>query len=550
MSLRALCLDTSSGGDAGDAFRDHAWHGGTPHAAGALAPGAGLRGRAQCYAAVAALLALDRLLHAACGALRITFPSALIGAALGVAVLLALPPAAAERTMAWLRPGVHWVARRWLPLFYSPALVTLPLAISPLSGVTLAKAVAVVCLGAPMVLAVAASVAVWIRRATGTELQRFAHHLEPLSFSRLLWAAWAGLAAAALLGAVLLATLAPPPAPPALQQQQQQPVLFDSMAAGAVAGTKHALPAHQRPQLLQQQGTAAAAAAATGQQQPEQQRQQQEEPKQARQQEQQPTPALPSTAPPLPPPLHLAASAFLLSCTVLGYLAGMALPLRAQLFVQPMLVAAAVANAGCVLLGTLPALSGGAGAVAGYWRLLQGYLTKGAGGVYGPGDLLFAFLGVFEQRQAMRRHAPELLGACTCAALFSLLSTAGMAALAGLPPPVARGLVPRSATMALALPIADSLGAPAPFCAMSVALTALVGANLAPQLLTALRFRDPVARGIAAAAAAHGLGTAALSSQEPETLPFCGLSYALTGSAATLLAALPPLRQLLLAITG
>lgn len=150
----------------------------------------------------------------------------------------------------------------------------------------------------------------------------------------------------------------------------------------------------------------------------------------------------------------------------------------------------------------------------------------------------------------MRSHATELLAATSVSALFALVSTASMAALARLPPPVARGLVPRSATLALALPIADELGAPLQITAAAVALTGLVGANIAPQFLSLLRFRDPIARGTAAAAAAHGLGTAALSSAEPECLPFCGLSYALTGSMATLLAALPPVRWLLLAITG
>lgn len=48
-------------------------------------------------------------------------------------------------------------------------------------------------------------------------------------------------------------------------------------------------------------------------------------------------------------------------------------------------------------------------------------------------------------------------------------------------------------------------------------------------LLDAGRFKDPIARGLAAAAAAHGFGTAALSAREPETLPYCALSCELRG---------------------
>ena len=46
-------------------------------------------------------------------------------------------------------------------------------------------------------------------------------------------------------------------------------------------------------------------------------------------------------------------------------------------------------------------------------------------------------------------------------------------------PGLARALVPRSVTVALALPIAERLGAPAPVVAACVVLTGLLGANLA-----------------------------------------------------------------------
>lgn len=104
--------------------------------------------------------------------------------------------------------------------------------------------------------------------------------------------------------------------------------------------------------------------------------------------------------------------------------------------------------------------------------------------------------------------------------------------------------------MALALPIAAQLDAPQPITAAAVALTGIAGSALVLPLLNAARFRDPIARGLAAAAAAHGLGTAALAAKEPDALPYCALAYAACGVLASLLAALPPLRALLLAIAG
>ena len=78
--------------------------------------------------------------------------------------------------------------------------------------------------------------------------------------------------------------------------------------------------------------------------------------------------------------------------------------------------------------------------------------------------------------------------------------------------------------MALALPIAEQLDAPLAITAAAVALTGTAGSLVVRPLLDAARFKDPIARGLAAAAAAHGFGTAALSAREPETLPYCALS--------------------------
>jgi putative effector of murein hydrolase len=57
-------------------------------------------------------------------------------------------------------------------------------------------------------------------------------------------------------------------------------------------------------------------------------------------------------------------------------------------------------------------------------------------------------------------------------------------------------------------------------------------------------------RGLSAAASAHGLGTAALGSAEPEALPFAALSYAMCGTMASLLASVPLVQEALLGITG
>ena len=68
--------------------------------------------------------------------------------------------------------------------------------------------------------------------------------------------------------------------------------------------------------------------------------------------------------------------------------------------------------------------------------------------------------------------------------------------------------------------------------------------------MTKFNAKDPISRGLTAAASAHGLGTAAMAANEPEALPFAALSYALCGVSASIIACIPIFRNIILAITG
>ena len=68
--------------------------------------------------------------------------------------------------------------------------------------------------------------------------------------------------------------------------------------------------------------------------------------------------------------------------------------------------------------------------------------------------------------------------------------------------------------------------------------------------MSAMGIKDTIARGLAAAGTAGGLGTASLTAKEPEALPFCALSYSLVGILSTLLATLPFVRQAIFSIIG
>ncbi|KAG2487871.1 hypothetical protein HYH03_013584 [Edaphochlamys debaryana] len=241
---------------------------------------------------------------------------------------------------------------------------------------------------------------------------------------------------------------------------------------------------------------------------------------------------------------------FGLAATVLGYLLGNAVPKTLQGLLHPVVVTALAANGGAALHGAVYGVA--------YDTSLKMYYSKGAG-LMGAGDFLMAFLGcvivsfgfrIYQQRETMKRHYPEILGATLLSAIFSFFSTAFAAKALMLSPDLARALIPRSVTVALALPIAERLEAPLSITAAAVLLQGLLGANFGPNLMSAVGIKDTIARGLAAAGTAGGLGTASLTSKEPEALPFCALSYSLVGILSTLLAATPAVRAALIGIVG
>jgi putative effector of murein hydrolase len=157
---------------------------------------------------------------------------------------------------------------------------------------------------------------------------------------------------------------------------------------------------------------------------------------------------------------------------------------------------------------------------------------------------------VYLQRQIVQRHCIEIFGTVIVSSLFSLFATAYLAAYVGLSPTIAKSMLPRSITVALALPMAEMLGGSASLTAALVCATGLIGAALGQVLMTMLKMRDEISRGVAQATSAHGLGTSALAANEPQALPFAAVTIAIMGTVSNLLLFIPAVRDALLAIIG
>ncbi|CAN4128072.1 unnamed protein product [Withania somnifera] len=394
------------------------------------------------------ILAMDKLLKKAFVEAAIKFPSALFGMFCTFSVLTILDSI----------PALLFI-QRWLPLFYVPSLVVLPLAVKDIPAASGAKIFFILVGGWLASLCVAGFTAISVRKMVKTEMIPAEPMSKPSPFSSLEMWTWSGIFLASFVGA-----------------------LYYPTALGTSART-----------------------------------------------------CLP----------------FLLSSTVLGYLIGSGLPSAVKKVFHPIICCAVSADLAAIAFGYL--------SKSGLDPVLGDYLTKAASNP-GAGDILMGFLGsviisfafsMFKQRKLVKRHAAEIFTSVIISTLFSLYSTALIGRVIGLEPDLTIAILPRCITVALALSIVSLFeGVNSSLTAAVVVLTGLVGANFVQAVLDKLGFNDPIARGIATASSAHGLGTAALSAKEPEALPFCAIAYALTGIFGSLVCSVPAVRQSLLAIVG
>lgn len=103
-----------------------------------------VRNMAQLVVSLGILVAADKLVEQAFAAASIKFPSALFAMFCVFALLLFLPPSLANGFMAFFDPATVFI-HRWLPLFFVPSLVVLPLAVRDVSPASALKILFITC---------------------------------------------------------------------------------------------------------------------------------------------------------------------------------------------------------------------------------------------------------------------------------------------------------------------------------------------------------------------------------------------------------------------
>jgi putative effector of murein hydrolase/putative effector of murein hydrolase LrgA (UPF0299 family) len=247
----------------------------------------------------------------------------------------------------------------------------------------------------------------------------------------------------------------------------------------------------------------------------------------------------------------------LLSATIAGFVASSRLPPKVTRRIHPLIFT----TAGVWMVAALLAQVG-SGPTS--FRSVLKYCYRGkisAPAALAAGPVLLYLLGpavvslsvsMYRRQQLVKDNVIEVATAIGVSTLGGLLGTALAVRILNVANPFLRlSLLSRNITSPLAMAIAGILGADASLAVTMVVVTGLLGANFGPSLLDKWNIKDPVARGLAMGAASHGLGTAALSAAGPDeasAFPFAAIGMALCACASTVAVSVPVVRQLLLQV--
>ncbi len=221
--------------------------------------------------------------------------------------------------------------------------------------------------------------------------------------------------------------------------------------------------------------------------------------------------------------VFLAASPLLwLTVTLVAYLVAFWLYRRSGFnpFVNPVLIA--VATIVCVLVATNTP----------YPTYFEG--AKFVHFLIGPATVALA-IPLYAQLERLKKMWLPLTLALLVGSTTAIVSGVAIAWAFGASREIMASLAPKSATMPIAMGVAEKVGGLPSIAAVAVAVTGISGAIMARSLLNMLKVHDPAARGFAVGLTAHAIGTARAIQVNETAGAFAALAMGLNSIATALL---------------
>lgn len=159
------------------------------------------------------------------------------------------------------------------------------------------------------------------------------------------------------------------------------------------------------------------------------------------------------------------------------------------------------------------------------------YLSK----MLGPAITAFA-IPLYHVRHHVRRFIPEIFLGVGIGTLIALTSDVMLGLLLHLERTTNLALLPKSVTLPVALAISERSGGTLALTATFVLVTGLVGSIIGPRLMTGLKIRHFVSRGVGLASIAHVMGATKSMSLDQREGAVGLLTMVLTAILASVLA--------------
>ncbi len=165
----------------------------------------------------------------------------------------------------------------------------------------------------------------------------------------------------------------------------------------------------------------------------------------------------------------------------------------------------------------------------------------------GPATVALA-VPLYTQLPRLKAMWPSLLVALLVGSLTAIVTAIGIGWACGGSTETLLSLAPKSATLPIAMGVAEKIGGVPSLAAVAVAITGISGAMMARSLLNLLRIDDWAVRGFAVGITSHAIGTARALQANETAGAFSALAMGLNGIATALL--LPMLMPLLRRLLG
>lgn len=146
----------------------------------------------------------------------------------------------------------------------------------------------------------------------------------------------------------------------------------------------------------------------------------------------------------------------------------------------------------------------------------------------GPATVAIA-IPLYAQLERLKRIWKELLMALLIGSLVAMASAIGIAWALGGSWETMMSLMPKSATMPIAMPMAERFGGLPALAAVAVVITGVFGTVVSHPLLRWLKVTDPAARGFAIGLTAHAIGMARELQVNATSGSFAALAMGLNG---------------------